>query len=39
VRIVLAERYTPLKRMPFLRDENAPRTIPYTGVDYNAIPN
>jgi len=39
VRIVLAERYTPLKKMPFLRDENAPRKIPYTGVDYNAIPN
>ena len=39
VRIVLTERYTPLKRLPFLRNVNAPRTIPYCGIDYNKIPD
>jgi len=37
VRIVLTERYNPLQKIPFLRDENAPMNIPIVGVDYNKI--
>ena len=39
VRIVLTERYNPLKRLPFLRNADSPREIPYTGIDYNKIPD
>ena len=37
LRIVITERLNPLKKIPYLKDENAPLKIPYTGVDYNAI--
>ncbi len=37
VRMVLTERYSPLKKIPFLRDPNAPLNIPFVGVDYNKI--
>jgi len=33
----LTERYNPLQKIPFLRDENAPMNIPIVGVDYNKI--
>jgi len=37
VRFVITERFNPLKKIPYLQDENAPKKIPYTGVDYNKI--
>lgn len=37
VRIVVTERFNPLKKLPFLQDEKASMKIPYTGVDYNSI--
>ena len=37
VRIVITERYNPLKKIPFLKNENAPMNIPFVGVDYNKI--
>ena len=37
LRIVMTERFNPLKKIPYLKDENAPLKIPYTGVDYNSI--
>ena len=37
VRITVTERFNPLKKIPFLRDEKAPLKIPYVGVDYNKI--
>ena len=37
VRIVVTERYNPLQKMPYLKDENAPMYIPFVGVDYNKI--
>ena len=45
VRITVTERYNPLQKIPFLRDENAPLKMPYTNddpkpgdfVDYNKI--
>lgn len=37
VRIVITERLNPLKKIPYLKNENAPIKIPYTGVDYNKI--
>ena len=39
VRICVTERYNPLRRIPFLRNVDAPKTIPYVGIDYNAIPH
>ena len=36
-RFVITERFNPLIKVPFLRDENAPLRIPFTGVDYNLI--
>lgn len=37
LRIVITDRLNPLKKIPFLKDENKPMKIPYTGVDYNQI--
>ena len=37
VRITITERFNPLQKIPFLKDENAPIKIPYVGVDYNKI--
>lgn len=37
VRIVITERYNPLLKIPYLKKEKAPITIPYMGVDYNKI--
>ena len=36
VRITVTERYNPLQKIPFLRDEKAPLKIPYT-FDYNKL--
>ena len=37
LRIVITERYNPLQKIPFLKNENAPMNIPFEGVDYNKI--
>ena len=37
VRITVTERFNPLQKIPFLRDENAPLRMPYVGIDYNKI--
>ncbi len=37
VRITVCERFNPLKRIPYLKDNNATMRIPYTGIDYNKI--
>ena len=37
VRITITERFNPLQKIPFLRNENAPLRMPYEGVDYNKI--
>ena len=37
VRIVITERYNPLQKIPYLKNEKAPITIPYEGIDYNKI--
>ena len=37
VRITVCERFNPLQKIPYLRDNNASMRIPYTGVDYNKI--
>ena len=37
VRIVITERFNPLKHIPYLKNSNAPLKIPFTGVDYNKI--
>jgi hypothetical protein len=37
VRIVITERYNPLQKIPFLKDENAPMNIPFVGANYNEI--
>ena len=39
LRITITERFNPLRKLPFLKDENAPIKIPYVGVDYNSIPD
>ena len=36
VRITITERYNPLQKIPFLKDEKAPLNIPYR-ADYNSI--
>ena len=36
-RFVITERFNPLLKIPYLRKEDAPLKIPFTGVDYNAI--
>ena len=37
LRLTMSERFNPLLKLPFLRDENATIRMPYTGVDYNSI--
>ena len=37
VRITITERYNPLQKIPFLRDENAPLRMPFVGLDYNKV--
>ena len=37
VRIVITERFNPLKNIPFLKNPDAPLKIPFTGIDYNKI--
>ena len=36
-RFVITERFNPLIKIPYLRDENASLKIPFTGIDYNLI--
>ena len=36
-RFVITERFNPLLKIPYLRKEDAPLKIPFTGIDYNAI--
>ena len=37
VRIVITERFNPLKKLPYLQNVKAPIKIPYFGVDLNKI--
>ena len=37
VRIVITERFNPLKKLPYLQNVKAPMKIPYVGVDLNKI--
>ena len=37
VRIVITERFNPLKKLPYLQNIKAPMKIPYFGVDLNKI--
>ena len=37
VRITVTERYNPLQKIPFLKDEKAPLKMPYINIDYNKI--
>tara|TARA_B100000686_G_C16715609_1_gene931818 strand:- start:466 stop:1254 length:789 start_codon:yes stop_codon:yes gene_type:complete len=37
VRITVTERYNPLQKIPFLRNADAPKKMPYMGLDYNKI--
>ena len=37
VRITITERFNPLKKLPYLKDEKAPLKMPYVGVDYNKL--
>ena len=37
VRITVTERFNPLSKLPYLRDEKAPLKMPYVGLDYNQI--
>jgi hypothetical protein len=37
VRIVITERFNPLKNIPFLKNADAPLKIPFTGINYNKI--
>ena len=37
VRIVVTERFNPLKKIPFLKDPKSTKKIPYTGINYNSI--
>ena len=37
VRITITERFNPLKRIPFLKKNNASMKIPYMGVNLNKI--
>jgi len=36
-RFVITERFNPLKKIPYLRDEKASFKIPFVGIDYNKI--
>jgi len=37
VRITITERFNPLKKLPYLKDEKASLKMPYVGVDYNKL--
>ena len=37
VRIVVTERFNPLKKIPFLKNPESTKKIPYVGIDYNSI--
>ena len=37
LRITITERFNPLQKIPFLKNEKAPLKMPYVGVDYNKI--
>ena len=37
VRITITERFNPLKRIPYLKDDKKPMKIPYVGTNYNII--
>ena len=37
VRITITERFNPLKKLPYLKDEKASLKMPYVGLDYNKI--
>ncbi len=37
VRITITERFNPLKKLPYLKDEKASLKMPYVGLDYNNI--
>ena len=37
VRITITEKFNPLKKLPYLKDEKAPLKMPYVGVDYNKL--
>ena len=37
VRITITERYNPLKKIPYLRNEKATLRMPFEGLDYNTI--
>ena len=39
LRITLTERFNPLRKLPFLKNPEAPLKIPYVGIDYNSIPD
>lgn len=37
VRITITERFNPLKKLPYLKDEKATLKMPYVGLDYNNL--
>lgn len=37
VRITITERFNPLKKLPYLKDEKASLKMPYVGLDYNKL--
>ena len=39
VRITITERFNPLKRIPYLKNDKATMKIPFTGINYNSIKN
>ena len=39
LRITLTERFNPLRKLPFLKNADAPIKIPYIDIDYNSIPD
>ena len=37
VRFGITERFNPLKRIPYLKNEKASMKMPYVGLDYNKL--
>mgnify|MGYP001391275068 FL=1 len=37
LRITITERFNPLQKIPFLKNEKAPLKMPYVGIDYNKV--
>jgi len=37
VRITITERFNPLKKIPYLKNRNAPLKMPFMGIDYNKV--